>query len=55
MTQNPRSLGEDSLVRDAVQMIREYRIDEIPVVDKDNRVLGLIDVQDLMALKVIEG
>jgi len=38
-----------------VQLVRELRIDEIPVVDDAGRPLGLIDVQDLMALKVIEG
>jgi arabinose-5-phosphate isomerase len=55
MTANPRRLTGNALVRDAVQMIREFRIDEVPVVDEENHVLGLIDVQDLMALKVIEG
>lgn len=55
MTTNPRRLTDASLVRDAVQMVREFRIDEIPVVDGDGKPLGLIDVQDLMALKLIEG
>ncbi len=55
MTVSPRRLPHTALVRDAVQMVREFRIDEIPVVDAKQRVVGLIDVQDLMALKVIEG
>ena len=55
MTAGPRCLGEDSLVRDAVRMVREHRIDEIPVVSGDGRPLGLVDVQDLVALKVIDG
>ncbi len=55
MTKNPRHLTSDALVRDAVQLTREFRIDEIPVVDPKGFPLGLIDVQDLMALKVIEG
>lgn len=55
MTANPRRLDDTALVRDAVQMMREYRIDEVPVVDTNNRPIGLIDVQDLVALKVIEG
>ena len=55
MTASPRRLTTDSLVRDAVQMIREHRIDEVPVVDRQGKPVGLIDVQDLMALKVIEG
>lgn len=54
MTANPRRLTDDALVRDAVRLVREYRIDEIPVVDAEGKPLGLIDVQDLIALKVIE-
>lgn len=55
MTRNPRHLKHDSLVRDAVQMVREFRIDEVPVVGAGGEPVGLIDVQDLVALKVIEG
>ncbi|MBL9147363.1 MAG: KpsF/GutQ family sugar-phosphate isomerase [Phycisphaerae bacterium] len=54
MTKQPKRLGVDSLVRDAVQLIRECRLDEIPVVDHDDRPLGLIDVQDLFAMRVVE-
>jgi len=55
MTRSPRTLADTALVRDAVKLIREMRIDEVPVVDADGRPVGLIDVQDLVALKVIEG
>ena len=55
MTKNPRHLSDTALVRDAVQLIRELRIDDVPVVDAEGRPVGLIDVQDLVALKVIEG
>ena len=55
MTRNPRTLNSASLVRDAVQIMRERRIDELPVVDSDGKPVGLIDVQDLVALKVVEG
>lgn len=55
MTRQPRHLTTDALVRDAVRMVREYRIDEIPVVDPAGKPAGLIDVQDLVALKVIES
>jgi len=54
MTATPRCLPEDACVRDAVQMVREMRLDEIPVVDADRRPIGLVDVLDLIALKVIE-
>jgi CBS domain-containing protein len=30
-------------------MMRLHSIDEVPVVDEDDRLVGLIDVQDLIA------
>jgi arabinose-5-phosphate isomerase len=54
MTGSPRALEDTALVRDAVQLVREHRIDEVPVVDAEGQPRALIDVQDLVALKVIE-
>ncbi|MBL8745909.1 MAG: KpsF/GutQ family sugar-phosphate isomerase [Phycisphaerae bacterium] len=54
MTRSPRTLSSGSLVRDAVRMVRENRQDEIPVVDDSGRPVGLLDVQDLVAIKVVE-
>ena len=51
----PATLAADALVRDAVQLVRERRLDEIPVVDADGRPIGIVDVQDLVAMKVIEA
>ncbi len=33
---------------------RTDRIDELPVVDEDGRPVGLIDVQDLVVLKMLD-
>ncbi len=52
-TKNPRRLLASSLVRDAQQLVTEYRVDEIPIVDDSNYPIGLIDVQDLIAMKVV--
>ncbi|MBC8309521.1 MAG: KpsF/GutQ family sugar-phosphate isomerase [Phycisphaerales bacterium] len=52
-TKNPRRLHATALVRDAQQLVTEYRVDEIPVVNEENMPLGLIDVQDLIAMKVV--
>ena len=54
MTTHPRSLRLDDRTRDARQLIAEHRIDEIPVVDEDGRPRGLIDVQDLITLKIVQ-
>lgn len=53
MTATPTSLPITALVRDAVRIVRERRIDEIPVVDEAGKPVGLVDVQDLLALRVI--
>ncbi|MSR19030.1 MAG: CBS domain-containing protein, partial [Phycisphaerales bacterium] len=54
MSARPISLPVDSLVRDAVRLMRERRLDEVPVVDGDGRPVGLVDVQDLVALRVVQ-
>lgn len=54
MTEDPRYLDATCRVRDAVQMVRQWRIDEIPVVDAEGQPLGMIDVQDLISLRVID-
>jgi arabinose-5-phosphate isomerase len=53
MTPSPKHLTVDSLVRDAVLLVRERRLDEIPVLDHDGKPIGLVDVQDLIAMKVV--
>ena len=53
MTRSPRALPDDALVRDAVRLVREFRADEIPIVDRDGKPVGLLDVQDLVAMKVV--
>ncbi len=54
MTARPTTLSVEALVRDAVQLVRERRLDEIPVVDVDGKPVGLIDVQDLVAMKIVQ-
>lgn len=53
MTTRPRTLPADALVRDAVRLFREHRQDEIPVVDDAGRPLGILDVQDLIAMRLV--
>lgn len=55
MTRAPRTLPDTALARDAVAMFREHRQDEIPVVDDAGRPVGLLDVQDLIAMRLVRG
>jgi arabinose-5-phosphate isomerase len=54
MTKSPGTLPDSARVRDAVQMVREHRRDEIPVVDSQGRPVGVLDVQDLIALRLVK-
>lgn len=54
MTRAPRTLPHTSVVKDAVRMFREFRQDEIPVVDERGRPIGILDVQDLVAIRAIQ-
>ena len=53
MTRAPRTLPDSALARDAVAMFREHRQDEIPIVDDAGRPVGLLDVQDLIAMRLV--
>lgn len=54
MTRRPRTLPASALVRDAAVMFKEFRQDEIPVVDEEGRPVGILDVQDLIAMKLVK-
>ena len=54
MTRNPKRVRADQLASEAMATMRQFRIDELPVVDDDNKPMGLIDVQDLVVLKMLD-
>ncbi|HEY3242715.1 MAG TPA: KpsF/GutQ family sugar-phosphate isomerase [Phycisphaerae bacterium] len=49
MTRAPKTARVGDRVADALATMRQHRIDELPVVDADGRLAGLIDIQDLLA------
>ncbi|MCY2959796.1 MAG: KpsF/GutQ family sugar-phosphate isomerase [Planctomycetota bacterium] len=52
MGKKPKVIGPDQLVEEAQHLLREHRIDQIPVVDAERRPLGLVDVQDLLDVRI---
>lgn len=54
MTQDPKRIRGDQLASEAIALMRPYRIDELPVVDDDDRPIGLIDIQDLVVLRMLD-
>ena len=53
MTKNPTTIKKDELAVDALRVMKEKKIDEIPVVDSKNKLVGLIDVQDLLKVGIV--
>ncbi len=49
MTTDPKFAKSTDLVADALRVMQQYKIDELPVVDDDNQLVGMIDIQDLVA------
>ena len=42
-----------TVAAEATALFHKHRIDELPVVDVNNRPVGLIDVQDIVTIKVV--
>jgi len=53
MTANCKRIRADALASEATAIFHKYRIDELPVVDAEDRPVGLIDVQDIVMIKVV--
>jgi arabinose-5-phosphate isomerase len=53
MTKNCKRIRVDALAAEATAIFHKYRIDELPVVDAKDRPIGIIDVQDIVTIKVV--
>lgn len=53
MTANCKRVQDKALAAEATGLFHQYRIDELPVVDANDKPVGLIDVQDILAIKVV--
>jgi arabinose-5-phosphate isomerase len=49
MTRSPKRIRGDQRVHEALLLMRKFAIDELPVVDDADHLVGLIDIQDLLA------
>lgn len=54
MTRNPKVIRGEALASESLAMMQKYRIDELPVIDDDGKPIGLIDIQDLIVLKMLD-
>ncbi|MGH7178029.1 MAG: KpsF/GutQ family sugar-phosphate isomerase [Tepidisphaeraceae bacterium] len=54
MTHDPKYISADALASEAMAVMQKYRFDELPVVDQTGSPVGLIDVQDLVVLRMLD-
>lgn len=53
MTREPMSVSAEIMAVSVMKILEAHNIDDIPVVDKENKVVGLIDIQDLPKFKLM--
>jgi IMP dehydrogenase len=50
MTRNVHSAAPNTSLKDAERLLHEYRIEKLPLVSKDGKVVGLITLKDIMKI-----
>ena len=53
MSHKPRSIGPNDLAAEAVQLMEQHKISQMLVVDADNKLVGALNMHDLLRAKVI--
>jgi len=53
MTRNPITLKKDMLALEILNIYEKHNIDDLIVVDDQNRVIGAVDIQDMPKLKIL--
>jgi len=53
MGKDPRTISPDDLATHAGEILRQGQIDQLPVVDAEGRPVGMLDVQDLLAARLL--
>ena len=51
MTADPKTVRSGARVGDALDLLRRYKISELPVVDGDGRPVGLLDITDVIGFQ----
>ena len=53
MTADCKRIKQSALAAEAMAIFHKHRIDDLPVVNDENKPVGLIDVQDIVAIKIV--
>ena len=55
MTANPKTIAAGAMMNAAIEILREHKISELPVVDSQGRPVGLLDITDLIGFGFAEN
>jgi arabinose-5-phosphate isomerase len=53
MTRGPRTIGPDKLAAEAVQIMEQYKVNQLLVVDAEQHLVGALNINALFKAKVI--
>ena len=53
MTRSPRTISADKLTAEAFEMMEKHRINQLPVIDTDGLLVGVLNMHDLFRAKVV--
>jgi arabinose-5-phosphate isomerase len=53
MTRGPRTIGPGKLAAEAVEIMERFKVNQLVVVDEDQKLLGALNMHDLFRAKVI--
>ena len=53
MTRGPRTIGPDRLAVEAVEIMERFKVNQLLVVDADQKLTGALNMHDLFRAKVI--
>jgi arabinose-5-phosphate isomerase len=53
MTRSPKTIGSDALAVEAAQLMETHKINALVVIDADHRVVGALNIHDLLRARVV--
>jgi len=53
MIKNPKSISQDAILDAALALMEKYSITQIPTIDKENKLVGVIHLHDILKSKLV--
>jgi arabinose-5-phosphate isomerase len=53
MGRTPKTIGPDALAVEAAHLMEEFKISSLVVVDRERRVVGALNIHDLLRARVV--